>query len=158
MKFHLLLNKEELEWLLKLWTNDRNVLEQSDRLVDKHLIESDNHKHLLDQHLYHSFAYECCTKKCPKWDEEMSTGDPCQSDNEGANCLSTPSSSSRVGSTHISSSESDSDNEICDEATNRGRHKKDFKPKQEQHLGHSGLNNNFKFIPGNIHLMTMKKG
>lgn len=26
--------------------------------------------------------------------------------------------------------------------TNRGRHKKDFKPKREQHLGHSGLNVN----------------
>ncbi|PSN33634.1 hypothetical protein C0J52_14258 [Blattella germanica] len=64
------------------------------------------------------------------------------SDDEGADSLSTPSSSSRVGSTRVSSSESesDSDNEICDEATKRGRHKKDFKPKQEQHLGHSGLN------------------
>ncbi|PSN48811.1 hypothetical protein C0J52_25037, partial [Blattella germanica] len=37
------------------------------------------------------------------------------SDNEeGADSLSTPSSSSRVGSTRVSSSESDSDNEICD--------------------------------------------
>ncbi|PSN44640.1 hypothetical protein C0J52_07734 [Blattella germanica] len=62
------------------------------------------------------------------------------SDDEGADSLSTLSSSSRVGSTCISSSESDSDNEICDEAKNRGRHKKDFRPKQEQHLGHSGLN------------------
>ncbi|PSN37648.1 hypothetical protein C0J52_24499, partial [Blattella germanica] len=63
-------------------------------------------------------------------------------DDEGADSLSTPSSASRVGSTRVSSSESesDSDNEICDEATNRGRHKKDFKPKREQHLGHSGLN------------------
>ncbi|PSN49256.1 hypothetical protein C0J52_08200 [Blattella germanica] len=45
------------------------------------------------------------------------------SDNEeGADSLSTPSSSSRVGSTCVSSSESesDSDNETCDEATNRG--------------------------------------
>ncbi|PSN43790.1 hypothetical protein C0J52_15499 [Blattella germanica] len=64
------------------------------------------------------------------------------SDDEGADSLSTPSSSSRVGSTRVSSSESESDsnNEICDEATNRGRHKKDFKHKQEQHLGYSGLN------------------
>ncbi|PSN29810.1 hypothetical protein C0J52_27113 [Blattella germanica] len=64
------------------------------------------------------------------------------SGDEGADSLSTPTSSSRVGSTRVSSSESesDSDNEICYEATNRGRHKKDFKPKQEQHLGHSGLN------------------
>ncbi|PSN29932.1 hypothetical protein C0J52_26839 [Blattella germanica] len=47
-----------------------------------------------------------------------------------------------MGSTRVSSSESesDSDNEICDEATNRGTHKKDFKPKQEQHLDHYGLN------------------
>ncbi|PSN40648.1 hypothetical protein C0J52_15752 [Blattella germanica] len=43
------------------------------------------------------------------------------SDNEeGADSLSTPSSSSQVGSTRVSSSESDSDNETCDEATNRG--------------------------------------
>ncbi|PSN32766.1 hypothetical protein C0J52_15467 [Blattella germanica] len=58
-------------------------------------------------------------------------------DDEGADSLSTPSISSRVRSTGVSSSESesDSDNEICDEATNRGRHKKDFKPKREQHLG-----------------------
>ncbi|PSN46162.1 hypothetical protein C0J52_20927 [Blattella germanica] len=67
------------------------------------------------------------------------------SDNEeGANSLSTPSSSSRVGTTRVSSSESesesDSDKETCDEATNRGWHKKDFKPKQEQYLGHTGLN------------------
>ncbi|PSN41782.1 hypothetical protein C0J52_24305 [Blattella germanica] len=64
-------------------------------------------------------------------------------DDEGADSLSTPSSSSRLGSTtrvSSSESESDSDNEICDEATNRGRHKKDFQPKREQHLGHSGLN------------------
>ncbi|PSN35448.1 hypothetical protein C0J52_06618 [Blattella germanica] len=66
------------------------------------------------------------------------------SDDEGADSLSTPSSSKQVESTRVSSSESesDSDNEICDEVTNRGRHKKDFKPKQEQHLGHSGLNVN----------------
>ncbi|PSN48225.1 hypothetical protein C0J52_03607 [Blattella germanica] len=64
-------------------------------------------------------------------------------DEEGADSLSTRSSSSRVGSTRVSSSESesDSDNETCDETTNGGWHKKDFKPKQEQYLGHSGLNN-----------------
>ncbi|PSN45217.1 hypothetical protein C0J52_07152, partial [Blattella germanica] len=67
-------------------------------------------------------------------------------DEEGADSLSTPSSSSkrssRVGSTRVSSSESesDSDNETCDEATNGGWHNKDFKPKQERYLSHSGLN------------------
>ncbi|PSN34409.1 hypothetical protein C0J52_20640, partial [Blattella germanica] len=71
-------------------------------------------------------------------------------DEERANSLSTPSSSSkrssRVGSTRVSSSESesDSDNETCDEATNGGWHNKDFKPKQEQYLGHSGLNVNIR--------------
>ncbi|PSN39417.1 Ethanolaminephosphotransferase 1 [Blattella germanica] len=46
------------------------------------------------------------------------------SDNEeGADSLSTPSSSSRVGSTRVPSSESDSDNETCDEATNRGSYR-----------------------------------
>ncbi|PSN32068.1 hypothetical protein C0J52_19813 [Blattella germanica] len=64
------------------------------------------------------------------------------SDNEGADSLSTPSSSSKrsswVGFIRVSSSESDLDNE----ATNRGWHKRDFKPKQEQYLGHFGLNLN----------------
>ncbi|PSN50737.1 hypothetical protein C0J52_01186 [Blattella germanica] len=67
------------------------------------------------------------------------------SDNEEeTDSLSTPSSSSRVGSTRVSSSESesDSDNETCDEVTNRGWHKKDFKPKRKYYLGHSGLNVN----------------
>ena len=61
-------------------------------------------------------------------------------DDEGADSLSTPSSSSRVGSTRVSSSESESDSD--NKGTNRGWNKKDFKPKQEQHLGHSGLNVN----------------
>ena len=43
-----------------------------------------------------------------------------------------------MGSTHVLSSESDSD----DEATNGGWLKKDFKPKQEQYLGHSRPNVN----------------
>ncbi|PSN35506.1 hypothetical protein C0J52_23532 [Blattella germanica] len=43
-----------------------------------------------------------------------------------------------------SESESDSDNETCDGTTNGGWHNKDFKPKQEQYLGHSGLNVNIR--------------
>ena len=78
VQFILLSGQQRSNRSLQLYSHPRYSMNKADSMFNQTFIESKDNKKLLDMHFNDGLADECGSKKCPKWDKEMTTCNSCQ--------------------------------------------------------------------------------